>query len=106
MHHSICNSVIHSTDLDAIYYTTDGSTPDNTDTQYTGPISITSTTTLKFIGYDTLGNAGPVGTEVYTIGVTTAGTSLSLRLSTNINIPSALIPSHYRISLIQLQTYL
>ena len=58
------------TDLDAIYYTTDGSTPDNTDTQYTGAISISSTTTLKFIGYDTLGNAGPVGTETYTIDAT------------------------------------
>ena len=62
-----------ASDLDKIYYTTDGSVPDNTDTEYTGPISITgatattTTTVLKFIGYDTLGNSGPVGTETYVI---------------------------------------
>ena len=59
-----------ATDLDAIYYTTDGTEPDNTSTEYTGAISISSTTALKFIGYDTLGNAGPVGTETYTIDAT------------------------------------
>jgi hypothetical protein len=65
-----------ATDLDAIYYTTDGSTPDNTDAEYAGPISISSTTTIKFIGYDTLGNAGPVGTETYTIDTQPPNTSL------------------------------
>ena len=58
------------TDLDKIFYTTDGTEPDNTDTEYTAAIPITSTTTLKFIGYDTFGNAGPVGTETYTIDST------------------------------------
>ena len=43
-----------------------------------------STTTLKFIGYDTFGNAGPVGTETYTIETsTTTDTSMSLQLSAN-----------------------
>ena len=59
-----------NTDLAAIYYTTDGTTPDSGDTLYTAAIPITTTTTLKFIGYDTLGNAGPVGTETYTIDST------------------------------------
>ena len=58
------------TDLDKIFYTTDGTEPDNTDTEYTAAIPISSTTTLKFIGYDTFGNAGPVGTETYTIDST------------------------------------
>jgi Fn3 associated/Bacterial Ig-like domain len=66
-----------------IFYTTDGSTPDNTATEYTAPISITSTTTLKFIGYDTFGTPGTVGTETYTIGSATTDTSISLQLSGN-----------------------
>lgn len=38
----------------SIYYTTDGSTPDNTDTLYTGPIPLncTSPVTLKAVAYD------------------------------------------------------
>ena len=56
-------------DLDAIYYTTNGDTPSSSRTLYTGPIPISTTTTLKFIGYDTLGNAGPVGSETYTLTV-------------------------------------
>jgi len=35
-----------------IYYTIDGNAPDNTDTLYTAPITISSTTTLKAIAYD------------------------------------------------------
>lgn len=37
------------------YYTTDGTSPDNTSTQYTGAISISSTTTLKAISYNSAG---------------------------------------------------
>ena len=60
-------------DIDKIYYTTDGSEPDNTDAEFTDNISVsaatgaTTTTTIKFIGYDTLGNAGPVGSETYIV---------------------------------------
>ena len=60
-------------DIDKIYFTTDGSEPDNTDAEFTDNISVsaatgtTTTITIKFIGYDTLGNAGPVGSETYII---------------------------------------
>jgi hypothetical protein len=38
----------------SLYYTTDGSTPDNTDTLYAGPFTLTvgATTTLKVVAYD------------------------------------------------------
>lgn len=50
----------------SIYYTTDGSTPDNTDTLYTGPITISADTTLKAIGYKTNYEPSDVLTETYT----------------------------------------
>ncbi|NBQ68869.1 MAG: hypothetical protein EBU46_08570, partial [Nitrosomonadaceae bacterium] len=39
----------------SIYYTVDGSTPDNTSTLYTGPITINSAVTIKAIAYKTGG---------------------------------------------------
>jgi hypothetical protein len=51
----------------AVYYTTDGSTPDNGSTVYESPISISENTTLKFFGVDTAENVEDVKTEVYEI---------------------------------------
>ena len=53
-----------------IYYTTNGATPTTASKIYTGPISITSTTTLKFLAVDKAGNKSPVYTQIYTIDKT------------------------------------
>ncbi|MEJ0073816.1 MAG: chitobiase/beta-hexosaminidase C-terminal domain-containing protein [Candidatus Saccharibacteria bacterium] len=53
--------------IDAIYYTTNGTAPTNGSTEYTGAISISSTTTLKAIAYDNAGSASTVTTQTYTI---------------------------------------
>ena len=58
-----------------IYVTTDGTTPAVAPAaQYTGPISVTSTTTVKYLAVDTAGNQSAVVTSTYTIGAVVIGT--------------------------------
>jgi chitodextrinase len=61
-------TVTLATDADAtIYYTLDGSEPTASSTRYTQPISISETTTLKYVAIDEAGNTSNVGTKAYTI---------------------------------------
>jgi hypothetical protein len=50
-----------------IYYTKNGTTPTTISTKYTTPLSITTTTVLKFIAKDLAGLYSPVYTQKYTI---------------------------------------
>lgn len=49
-----------------IYYTTDGSDPDNTDTEYTTPIVVSATTTVKAIAYKTDMDPSAIASATYT----------------------------------------
>lgn len=55
------------TENSTIYYTTDGSDPDDTDTEYTGAIPVNSTTTIKAIAYATGFDPSEIATATYTI---------------------------------------
>ncbi|MEI6520795.1 MAG: chitobiase/beta-hexosaminidase C-terminal domain-containing protein, partial [bacterium] len=53
-----------------IFYTTDGSTPVTSSTQYTGPITISSTSTIKAIAYRSGYTLSDVATGSYTVSIT------------------------------------
>jgi plastocyanin len=53
-----------------IRYTLDGTTPSGASTQYTGPITVDRSLTLKAIAINSSGTQSPVGTYIYTIDST------------------------------------
>jgi hypothetical protein len=59
-------AISSATEGAAIYYTTDGSDPDQSKTVYTGPITISSTTTLKVIAYKSGLDASSIAAATYT----------------------------------------
>ena len=61
-----------------IRYTTDGTTPTATSGQlYSGPFSVGSSTTIKYLAVDNAGNVSPVTTQTITIGQTPSTVSLT-----------------------------
>ncbi len=60
-------SLTDSTTGATIYYTTDGSTPTTSSTQYTAPITVTATETINAIATATGFTTSPVGSALYTI---------------------------------------
>ncbi len=55
-----------------IYYTNDGSNPDNTSTEYTEPLNISTTTILKAIAYADGYDPSPIATSLYAFPVEVA----------------------------------
>ena len=53
--------------IGTIFYTLNGSTPSLKSAKYTKPITVTSTTTLKFFAIDAAGNKSPIYTNKYII---------------------------------------
>jgi hypothetical protein len=62
----------------ATWYTVDGSTPTTGSPRYTGPLSVTSSTTLKFFSVDAVGNTEAVKTEAYVITTSPSDTSAQI----------------------------
>jgi alpha-L-arabinofuranosidase len=62
-------SMSDSTQGAAIYYTTDGTTPTTSSNLYTGPITLSLSTTINAIGVAPLYTNSPVATSVYTVQV-------------------------------------
>ena len=70
------NVTLSANEAATIYYTTNGSTPTTSSSEYSSPIAISATTTLKYFGVDTAGNTSNVVTQEYVIQ--TASPTLTL----------------------------
>ncbi len=66
-YHSSQSVSLSATGSPSIYYTLDGSAPDNTKNLYSAAIAIDSSKTLKAIAYNTAGNESQVLSETYTL---------------------------------------
>lgn len=64
-----------------IYYTLDGTDPDNSSTEYIGPIDVLETTTIRAIAYSGTLSPSPINSATYTIVNNDKETLLALRTS-------------------------
>ncbi len=74
---------------DKTYYTIDGNDPTTGSTQYSSPISIAVTTTLKFFSTDKFGNTESIKTKTYTIDTTPPDTVITTQPDSVINSSNA-----------------
>ncbi len=66
-YNTIKNVILSMNENGTVYYTLNGSIPTITSTKYKGPITISSTTTVKFLAVDLAGNKSPINNQTYTI---------------------------------------
>lgn len=71
--------------IDAIYYTTNGDTPTDSSTKYTGAITVSSSKTIKAIAYDKAGNISSVTSATFIIDTTPPTTPSNVHATTGSN---------------------
>lgn len=67
IYNKVQSIVLSMNEAGTIYYTLNGTTPTLSSIQYTQPIEITNTTTLKYMAIDLAGNPSGIYTQVYTL---------------------------------------
>lgn len=72
-----CTDDVAGSGCAGTYYTVDGSAPTTSSIRYTGPVSVTATTTLRFFSMDIAGNVEVARTEQYTLDTTPPVTTAS-----------------------------
>jgi hypothetical protein len=70
-----------------IYYTTDGSVPTESSTKYTSPITINSSTSLRFMGVDRAGNKSVLYQEQYSIDTVAPTIVTASPVNNSVNLP-------------------
>ncbi len=62
-----CNDEVNGSGPGAIFYTLDGSVPTTSSSQFSAPIAVVSTTTIRHFCQDLAGNSSDIDDRVYTI---------------------------------------